>query len=287
MTTSRRDFLKQGALGTALLGFGIPSILSSCMKGRIEEPGLIVGVIRKELEEDWEGTLRKVAGMGYKYLEFGNHYGPDKETFKEFLKEIDLKPLAGGTSISEMKKEDQFKKMIDDSLDLGKKYMVCYWPWTDSGDNKKLDDFKIAADDLNKLGEICNQAGSRFLFHNHNKEFVPVGGYQWGYEVILENTDPELVGMELDLYWITKGGGDPLYLFNKYPHRYEIFHVKDMDKTSEKLYTCPGYGVIDFVSIFAKSGQAGVKYYVVEIDENPDPMKCVEVSCQYLKGLRF
>jgi sugar phosphate isomerase/epimerase len=287
MANTRRDFLKQGAIGATLLGLGSASFLTSCMKEGIDEPGLIFGVIRKELEQDWEGTLRKVAKFGYKHIEFGGFYGPDKETFKKLLREIGLKPLAGGTSISEMKKDDNLKKLIDESLDYGKKYLVCYWPWMDGGDNKKLDDFKNVAAELNTLGETCKKRGIRFLFHNHNKEFVEVDGYRWGYEVILENTDPKLVGMELDLYWITKGGGDPLYLFSKYPHRFEIFHVKDMDNTSEKLYTCPGYGIIDFASIFAKSGQAGVKYYIVEIDENPDPMKCIEDSCKYLKELRF
>ena len=90
--------------------------------------------------------------------------------------------------------------------------------------------------------------------------------------------------MQLDLYWIIKGGGDPLYLFEKYPGRYKIFHVKN---TPEKLYTCPGYGVIDFGEIFAKSKAAGVEYYIVEIDRHPEPMQCIEDSYNYLINLKF
>jgi sugar phosphate isomerase/epimerase len=287
MNNSRREFLIKGSLGTVLLGLGFPSLLSGCTQSRIRDLGLITGVIRKELSADWEGALRKVAGIGYKYLEFGNHFGPDPLSFGKFLKEIGLLPLAGGTSLSPMKNETGFKKLIDDSLAVGKKYVVCYWPWIDDGLNKKLEDFKTASDDLNKLGEICNAAGIRFLVHNHDKEFVPVDGYTWGIEAMLDFTDPQLVGIELDIYWCVFGGGDPVYLLEKYPGRFEILHVKDMDKSSEKLYTCPGYGVIDFPAVFSKSVKSGVKYYVVEIDEHPEPMKCLEDSFNFLAGLRF
>lgn len=287
MEKSRREFIRQSVLGALMLNFGGTVLLTSCSGNRLKELGLITGVIQKELEQDWKKTLRKVAGIGYRYLEFGNFYGNSRENFIKFMNETGLKPLAGGTSLAPMKKEGALKKMIDDALALGKQYMVCYWPWMDDGNNKSLDDFKTASDDMNRLGEICNKAGIRFLMHNHNKEFVPVKGYKWGYEVMLENTDPELVGMELDLYWITYGGGDPIYLFDHYPHRFDIFHVKDMDKTPEKLYTCPGNGVIDFAPIFARSKDAGVKYYVVEIDENPEPMQCIEDSYHYLTNLKF
>lgn len=287
MTTSRRDFLIQGGLGAALLGLGASSTLSSCKADRIRELGLITGVIRKELQLDWESTLRKVAEIGYRYLEFGNHYGTDPAAFRKFLSETGMRPLAGGTTLSAMKKDDEFKKLIADSLVLGKKYMVCYWPWMDSADNKKLDDFKSASDDMNILGAICQSEGIQFLVHNHNKEFVPVEGFRWGYEVMIENTDPRLVGMELDVYWCAFAGGDSGYLLDKYPKRFKILHLKDMDKSPEKLYTCPGYGVIDFKSVFAKSEKSGVRYYVVEVDENPEPMKCIEDSYEYLMGMRF
>ena len=287
MEKSRRDFIRQSLLGALALNFGGAAFLNSCSGNHLNELGLITGVIEKELEQDWEKTLRKVAGIGYRYLEFGDFFGSDRDTFLKIMKAINLKPLAGGTALAAMKDQAAFQKMIDEALALGKQYMVCYWPWMDGGDNKNLDDFKTASDDMNRLGEICKKSGIRFLMHNHNKEFVPVKGYRWGYEVMLENTDPALVGMELDLYWITYGGGDPVYLFDKYPHRFEIFHVKDMDKTPERIYTCPGNGIIDFASLFARSKDAGVKYYVVEIDENSEPIQCIENSYNYLMNLKF
>ena len=287
MDQKRRDFIKNSALGSAILALGGGSMLSCKPTGQIQELGLIMGVLKNELNLDFNGTLRKVAEIGYKYLEIGNNPRGSREDFKEFLNEVDLIPVAGGTSIGQMLEEEKLRKLCDDALYLGKKYMVCYWPWLDGGPGKTLDDFMRATERINKVGKTCKEMGINFAFHNHDQEFIPVEGYQWGYEAILENTDPSIVDMELDLYWTVKGGGDPLTLFRKYPGRFKIFHVKDMDNSPEKVYTCPGYGVIDFASIFSKSDQAGVEYYIVEIDEHPEPFQCVQDSYDYLMNLKF
>ena len=274
-------------MSSALLALGGSSMLSGKPTGQIKELGLIMGVLENELNLDYKGTIRKVAEMGYKYLEIGSYLGPSRKDFKGFLQELDLAPIAGGTSIGAMLNEENLRKLCDDALFMGKKYMICYWPWLDGGPGKTLDDFLKATDRINKVGKICKEMGIKFAFHNHDQEFIPVEGYKWAYEAILENTDPAIVDMELDLYWTVKGGGDPVKLFNKYPGRFKIFHVKDMDNTSERLYTCPGYGVIDFAKIFAKSERAGVEYYIVEIDEHPEPFQCVQDSFDYLMNLRF
>ena len=287
MNNSRRDFLKKSALSSALITLGGGSLISCNTVHRIKKLGLITGVIREEIRKDYKSALRKVADIGYNYLEIGSYLGPSLEEFKDFLREINLIPIAGGSSMADLLNEEKLGNMVNDALALGKEYFVCYWPWLDDGENKKLDDFKTVSDRLNRLGEQCKKLGIKFALHNHEKEFVPVEGYKWGYEVILNNTDPDLVDMQLDLYWIIYGGGDPLYLFDNYPGRYKMFHVKDMDNTSEKLYTCPGYGVIDFAEIFARSKDAGVEYYIVEIDRHPEPMQCIEDSYNYLKKLRF
>ena len=279
--------MRQTLLGSLGL-FTCGSLLNAAETPKsLKEIGLILGVLQKELKEDWEGTLRKVAQIGYTQLEFGNHYGENAASFKKFLKEVGLKPVAGGSSLAQMKKDEVLNKMIEEALFFEKNYIVCYWPWMDSGNDKKLDDFKKAAEDLNKLGEQCNKKGIRLAMHNHDKEFVPVEGYQWGYEVLLKETDPDKVVMLLDLYWVTKGGGDPVQLLKDYPTRFELFHVKDMDKTSEKLYTCPGYGSIDFKKIFAQAKKTSIKHYIVEIDKTEEPITCVQGSFTFLKKLRF
>jgi sugar phosphate isomerase/epimerase len=287
MAISRKTFIRQSAFGAAsVLLSNLPSQLLAADK-KIKHLGLITGVLRKELKEDWKATLRKVSSIGYKYIEFESFGTGNQEEEKRFLKDIGLKPLGGGTAMAQLKTDDSVKQLVEKALFWDKKYLTCYWPWMDSGKNKKLDDFKKAAADLNRVGEICNKEGIRFAYHNHDNEFVPVEGYKWGYEVIMKETDPKAVAGLMDLYWVTKGGGDPVELFKKFPGRFELFHVKDMDRSPQKLYTCPGYGQLDFKKIFSHSKEAGVKYYIVEIDETPNPLKCVEDSYAYLKALRF
>jgi sugar phosphate isomerase/epimerase len=289
MNSTRRNFLKKSALSSALITLGGGSILSCNSSRQIKDLGLITGVIRDEIKTDYKAALSKVAEIGYTYLEIGSFLGPSLKEFKAFLQDINLIPIAGGSSIAEMMDVEKLKKMIEDALLMEKKYLICYWPWMDGGADKKLDDFLEASERLNIVGEQCKKMGIKFAFHNHDQEFVEVEGYRWGYEAILENTDPDIVDMQLDLYWIIEGGGDPLYLFDKYPGRYKLFHVKDKDKNKgpRKSYTCPGYGIIDFTEIFAKSKEAGVEYYIVEIDRHPDPMQCIEDSYNYLMNLRF
>lgn len=288
VNNSRREFVKQSSL-SALGILLYPSNLfsQSVEKHSLKEIGLIMGVIENELKQDWEKTIRAVAEIGYKYLEFNGFYGRDLNTFKKVLKETGLRPLAGGDVMVNMLNENKLKNLIEDALSLDRKYLVCYWPWLDNGNNKTTDDFKKAADNLNWIGEVCNKEGIKLAFHNHDKEFIKVDGNIFGYEYILNNTSPEKVAMELDLYWCIKGGGEPIELLKKYKGRFEIFHVKDMDNTAQKLYTCPGKGIIDFKAIFSQAKQSGVKYYNVEIDKTDNPIACITDSYKYLKELRF
>ena len=287
-TGGRRKFIQQTLLSSLAIAFADVPAFATGNKHKLKSIGLIVNVLQAELKKDWEQTFRKVAAIGYTQLEFNQYYGTDVTYFKKFLKQLGLKPLAGGSAMAQMRKEDELKRIIEEALQLDKEYLVCYWPWMDDGRNKKLDDFKKASDDLNRVGEFCDKAGLRLAFHNHDQEFVKVdGGYQWGYDVLMKETDPAKVCMLLDLYWCAKGGGDAIEILKKYPGRIEMFHVKDMDNTPEKLYTCPGYGTINFKKIFAQSAKSGVKHYTVEIDNHPNPMQCVEDSYRYLKALRF
>ncbi len=287
MTTSRKDFIKQSSFGAAALLLRKWPMETLRASENIKEISLIINVLQREMRTDWKGTLKKVADIGYSNIEFDSIRGVEPAEVKSYLKEIGLRPLAAGTVMAQMLKEEQFKKTIDDALFMGKEYIVCYWPWRDGGLNKKLDDFKKTSEDLNWAGEQCKKGGIKFAYHNHDKEFVPVEGYEWGYEVLLKNTDPKLVCALMDLYWVTMAGGDPVKLFKKFPKRFELLHVKDMDNTPKKGLTCPGYGVIDFAHIFSNAKKAGVKHFIVEIDRAENPIQCITDSYQYLHNLRF
>ncbi|MDX2249737.1 MAG: sugar phosphate isomerase/epimerase [Bacteroidia bacterium] len=281
---NRRNFIASSSLAAAGIATGFSPLLAS-PTAKLKNIGVILGLLNKEMQADYKATLKAVAETGYKYLEFGGTYGADPKEFLQVIKDLGLKPIAGGTSIVNLRK--QLPEMIETYMAQGKKYLVCYWPWDHDGTKVSgVDEVKRIAAEFNEIGEKCRQGGIQFVFHNHDKEFFPVEG-QLPYDIILDETDPALVGMEIDLYWIAKGGADPIPYFKKYPGRFEICHVKDMDNTPEKSFETPGKGIIDFPSIFAHIKTAGLKYFIVERDKAPEPMRTMREGYEYLRGLRF
>ena len=137
---------------------------------------------------------------------------------------------------------------------------------------------------FNKVGEKCQEAGLQFGYHNHDFEFDSLDG-QIPYDLLLQGTDPKLVQMELDIYWIKKAGKDPLAYFERYRGRFALCHVKDMTEAEEMVDV--GEGEIDFAEIFSKSEEAGLKHYFVEHDHPEDPLKSIKTSFKYLKQLEF
>jgi len=287
--TSRRDFLKQsgaGAIGIGL-GFGMASSALARMqvgKRHLKDIGLQLLTVSAEMKKDWKATLRKVAEIGYRNIEFGDAYGGSVPAFKAFVKELGLACFAGGATLGDWKKSPD--RIIESSVELGKKWLMCYWPWEDSAENKTLDDWKRMAESLNPIGEKVRKAGLGFAYHNHDLEFKVTEG-KIPYDVLLQKTDPSLVGMMIDLYWIEKGGQKPLPYFEKYPGRFPLWHAKDMDRTAERSFSCVGQGIIDFPSIFAKADLAGMKYVFVEHDKPVDGIECARVSFEYLKRLTY
>ena len=170
------------------------------------------------------------------------------------------------------------------SLDLGKKWLVCYWPWEDSTDNKTLDDWKSMAEFLNTIGKKVRATGMGFAYHNHDLEFRVTEG-KIPYDVVLDNTDPSLVSMMIDLYWIEKGGQKTIPYFEKYPGRFPLWHAKDMDATPERGFACVGDGIIDFASLFAKADLAGMQHVIVEHDMPADGIECARTGFAALETL--
>lgn len=158
------------------------------------------------------------------------------------------------------------------------------YPWLNAEQRKSIDAYKEVADKFNTMGEMCNDNGMKFGYHNHDFEFNPIGD-MIPYELLLESTDPELVFMELDLYWITYAGQDPLKYFEKYPGRFLIWHVKDMAPGEAKEMTEVGSGIIDYPSLFKQASLAGMKVFYVEQDEiRGDGFESVQKSFEYLSN---
>jgi sugar phosphate isomerase/epimerase len=279
---TRRSFILKSAAAAVATAF-VSDALSLTAENKLRKFGFISGIIGKELKGDWKAVLKKTVEYGFSEIETGSFPGESASTFLSFCKEIGLTPVAGGITISA--KGDELIKGLNLINELKMKYAVVYWPWL-TGGPFKADDCKKSAELLNSLGKSCRENGLTLCWHNHDKEFIPM---ETGlpFDFLMNNTDSSLVKCELDLYWVKKGGRDPLEVMKKYPRRYPILHVKDMAPGSSMDFECPGSGIIDFPELFKEAEKQGIKHYFVERDNVPDGMACLQSSGKYLRDVTF
>lgn len=286
---NRRDFVATTALATAGA-----LLLPSCM-GPAQKPiGLQLYTLRDVLSKDVSGTLEILAKIGYKELEAwgyseGNILGRRYTAFAKEIKQLGMKLVSShfdtGQSTPDRKGTlvNGWEGVIADAKEAGQPYMVI--GWLEEMERNSIDALKRTCELLNKGGEQCQQAGIRLGFHNHSNEFATIDG-QLLYDVMLQELDPKYVAMQLDLYWMVFGGKDPIEYIKKYPGRFELFHVKDMDKNDRAVTVDVGSGSIDFKEIFALSEQAGVKHYLVEQESfTGPPEESVRNGFNYVNGL--
>ena len=282
----RRTFLK--ATGAAMITLLLPEIqCTQQTAGKLPSYGIITGNTGGNwVKNNPKEALKEIARLGFKDLEFGGTFGMEIPELKSFLKETGLNALIGSTSMQAMDNTEQLKKDIENCQVLDKKFIVCYWPWVDDGQNKKLDDWKQVAEKLNKGGEICKKSGVPLLYHNHDIEFKLTEG-KIPFDTLMANLNKDYVNIELDLYWITKGEQKATDYIRKYPGWFPVFHIKDMDHTDQKSFECPGSGRIDFGEIFKLNQIAGAKHFILEHDHPSNPKECITSSAKYLSELRF
>ncbi len=270
----KRTFIKKTLTGAAGL-----ALLSSFSPQKKYKAGIILNTLKEDIKKDHVGTLEKLAKLGYKYIE-SSPVGEDPKAYAQLLKDLGLKTVSSGSSISNLEKD--LDKYIRNAHLLRQKYIVAYWPWHSSADNLTHDECMQTAENLNQLGEKLKKEGLAFAWHNHDKEFADIGQDRLPVDYLMQETDPSVVNMQMDLYWVFKGGADPVALINKYPGRFPLFHVKDMDGTPEKNKACVGAGILDFSRIFKVSKKAGLKYPIVEQESNKKGFICAEVSYKNL-----
>jgi sugar phosphate isomerase/epimerase len=260
--------------------------------------GLQLYTVRAPMARDAEATLKSIAAMGYEEVEtYGfdpattGYYGMPAKAFRERLAAHKLTSPSGhydlnrhvSTDVAELTR--YMDQCIRGAQALGQSYIT--WPLIDPPD-RTTDKFKIVADRLNLIGRQAQKAGLQVAYHNHDFEFVERDG-QLGYDIILKNTDPALVKMQMDLYWIARGSkATANEWFKRQPGRFVMWHVKDMDRTSRD-YTELGNGTIDFTKIWPDAKLAGLKHFFVEQGGNftQDPMRSVAVSAEYVKKVLF
>jgi sugar phosphate isomerase/epimerase len=275
----RREFL--GATSAIALGSFLPPACRTSRAARLDRIGLQLYTVRDVLERDFEGTLARVAGIGYKEVEFAGYFNHTPADVRALLDRHGLTSPAVHTGSIE---PEAWKKALDAANVIGHKYIVV--PWVPQERRMTLDGWKQVAADFNRAAETARGAGVQFAYHNHDFEFPKMDG-RVPYDVLLESTDPKLVQLEIDLYWITKGGQDPLAYFARWPGRVPLVHVKDSAGAPEHKMVDVGQGNIDWKRIFNKKDQAGIKHFFVEHDQPPQPFEDIAASYRYLKQLEF
>lgn len=248
--------------------------------------GLQLYTIRNQIQQDLPGALRSVAQTGYTWLEAagyseGKFYGLLPADFGKIVEDLGMQLIS---SHATFEPEDQ-QQAIDSHAELGVKYMV--YPMLPVTKKESKDHFSMAAARLNEIGQACSLSGLKFGYHNHAFEFVKIEETT-GYDLLLSFTDPNLVCFEADLYWMIYAGIDPVDYFQKYPGRFELWHIKDMQDNQEKDFTEIGTGTIDFKRMFRHEEQAGMAYFFVEQDNcKINPLESVKISYKNLRKIVY
>ena len=290
---NRRTFLFQLAAMTAS-----GSLLASCARAGVGTStaaaatrsatspdfiGLQLYTVRDQLQTDFEGTLAKIAQIGYKNMEFAGYYNRTPEQVRATLDKLNL--VSTSSHIGAPLLRQDAAGQIKAAKTIGQDYITI--PSYQFG--KDLAGWRKGVAEFNQWGAMCRDAGLKLAYHNHNFEFAPLEGTT-GYEILQNEVDPKLVDFELDLYWARFADQDPLALFAKHPGRFAMWHVKDMVVTDDKKGMSPvGKGTIDFKSYFAHAQQSGLKHFFVEHDSAAQypggSLASVEASYQYLHQL--
>jgi sugar phosphate isomerase/epimerase len=284
---NRRIFI-QNALSGTLGGMVLAQTgFAGALQGKrgLAKIGLQLYTVRADMQKDVEGTLAKIAEIGFKEVEFAGYFNRTPEQIKTTLKKNGLSAPSAHVSLAVMKDKANWQKTLEVSQAIGHKYLILAYLMPN--ERTSFDDYKRLTEVMNQAGADCKKAGIQFGYHNHDFEFMAMEG-QMPFDHLLKNTDPKLVKIELDLYWIEKAKQSWSKYFDMYPGRYELLHVKDMDNTPKEFFTEVGRGKIDFKAIFAQAKKAGVKHYFVEQDQTPaSPFDSIKVSYDYLSKLKF
>jgi sugar phosphate isomerase/epimerase len=246
---------------------------------KLNNIGVQLYTVRDQMKKDFDGTLAKVASIGYREVEFAGLFDRSPEHVKSVLDRNGLTAISSHVDYERLGSD--FEKMLDAAKTMGQSFIVC--PWIPEK-MRTPEGLKQVTDTFNRAGAQSKKAGLQFGFHNHDYEFKPVAG-KLLYDTLLDQTDSDLVKMEMDLFWITNAGKDPLDYFNRYQGRFPLVHVKDRKKNGQM--TEVGSGAIDWKRIFAESDKAGIQHYIVEHDDPKSPSASIEASYKYLRDLRF
>ena len=275
-----------------LVIFSLPLIMGSCTSQ--PEPadkfiGLQLWSVREAMNADPAGTLAAIGEMGYSFIEAagyqeGKFYGMEPAAFRELVEANGMVFLAShaGRDLPTEETWDEamqwWQTAIEAHAAAGVQYIT--QAWMGPAGYESLEGLQKFCDYFNTVGEMCNAMGIRFGYHNHANEFAELEG-EVIYDYMLNNTDPDKVFFQMDLYWVVVGERDPVDYFNRFPGRFLQWHVKDYEEVGAS-------GKIDFERIFTNAENSGVEYIIVEVEEyNYEPIESVRISLEYLKNADY
>jgi sugar phosphate isomerase/epimerase len=290
---TRRDFLRNlaglGVGGTLLTACAGNSTAASAAGSLLRAPlsqriGVQLYSVRDLMQQDFEGTIARVAEIGYNDVEFAGYFNRTPEQVRKILDQNNLKAPSSHLGL------DLFRNDLKGTLEMAKVIGHEYVTVPSGARGADLAAWRGVAAEFNRFGAAAREAGLKFAYHNHNFEFQGVAGGQTGYDILLNETDPELVFFEQDLYWTTFADRDPIELFNRAPHRFPMWHVKDLTTASGQKAMAPvGKGSIDWKKIFADAQLSGLQYPFVEHDTAAQypggSLASIQASYTYLKQL--
>jgi len=255
--------------------------------GSLDAFGIQLYTLRDIIPDDPQGVIKQLAGFGYKQIEGydgdqGMFWNMGHTNFKTFLDDQGISMISSHCNINE-----NFEEKAAQAAEIGMKYLIC--PYI--GPQTSVEAWKKVTDRFNACGEICNKNGIRFAYHNHAYSFKPFSG-MIPHDFLMDNTDPDLVDHQMDIYWVVTGGADPISYLEKYPGRFKLVHVKDRmkDAGEERSASCTlGTGIIDFPKILKVAKDTGVNYFIVEQEryDGTSPIEAAKDGAAYLSQLVF
>ena len=274
----RSDFLIRSGVFTAGA-----MLLPSCAfaKGATQEFGVQLYSFRDEMAKDPMGTLENIASIGIKKIESakskkGHYYGLTPLEMKGACRALGMQLVSGHAAL-----DRNFDQTLEEAAASGQEYLICS---SMPSDGQTIDNYKKVAEAFNSAGEACKKLGIKFGYHNHEYEFESDNGVVL-YDVLMDHTEPELVHMELDLGWVVVAGKDPLDYFKKYPGRFPLWHLKDMDM-AKKESTEFGKGALDIALMMANQDASGVKHIFIEQEEYAStPLESMKHNMDFLAKL--
>jgi sugar phosphate isomerase/epimerase len=284
MEQDRRGFL--ATLGAATIGLatGRSSLAEFRSRGpsgaKLSRIGIQLYTLRKQAAADLPGTVAQIAKIGYKEVELAGFYDRTATDFRELLNKNGLTAPSSHISLTAIQTAPE--KTFGDAKTMGNEWIVV--PSPPPGKYDTVDDWKHLAEQFNTAATQVKAAGFRFAFHNHNDVFKKVGDVL-PIDLLMKETDPALVSYEMDVYWVTNGGGNPVELLTRYPDRFKLLHLKDSMGPPDHKMVDVGAGTIDFKAVLARAKAA--EHYFVEHDQPPNGVADAAASYSYLAKLEY